>query len=241
MKMRGNRCEIDHEAPEINLLKKMRLRKLRLMPMSRDGPMQTAGNDSSMSATRGKADSLYSARVIPGLTPSRHSTTQGSSPRISVPLSTNFEPPSPKPLPVSGVSAARQMPPVTDRAQLQTAARLPCGGISEIAVNAALSMIEGAKPKDEVEAALIIQMACTHTAAMAVLSRIGGAHGGDRHVAMMAAATSKILRAFAVQVETLRRLRSGGSQYMRIEHIHVEPNAQAVIGNLQSRRTTDDE
>ena len=100
-------------------------------------------------------------------------------------------------------------------------------------MNAALSMIESAKPKDEVEAALIIQMACTHTAAMAVLSRIGGAHGGDRHVAMMAAATSKILRAFAIQVETLRRLRAGGSQYMRIEHIHIEPDAQAVIGNLQ--------
>jgi hypothetical protein len=30
--------------------------------------------------------------------------------------------------------------------QLQTAARLPCGGISEIAINAALSMIESAKP-----------------------------------------------------------------------------------------------
>jgi hypothetical protein len=119
--------------------------------------------------------------------------------------------------------------------QLQTAARLPCGGISEIAVNAALSMIESARPKDEVEAALIIQMACTHTAAMAVLSRIAGAHGGDRHVAMMAAAASKMLRAFAIQVETLRRLRAGGSQYMRIEHIHIEPEAQAVIGNLQSR------
>jgi len=113
--------------------------------------------------------------------------------------------------------------------QLQTAARLPCDGISAIAVNAALSMIESAKPRDEVEAALIIQMACTHTAAMAVLSRIGGAHGGDRHVAMMAAATSKILRAFAIQVETLRRLRAGGSQYMRIEHVHIEPNAQAMI------------
>jgi hypothetical protein len=74
-------------------------------------------------------------------------------------------------------------------------------------VNAALSMIESAKPRDEVEAALIIQMVCTHTAAMALLSRIGGAHGGDRHVAMMAAATSKLLRAFAIQVETLRRLR----------------------------------
>jgi len=102
-------------------------------------------------------------------------------------------------------------------------------------VNAALSMIESAKPRDEVEAALIIQMVCTHTAAMALLSRIGGAHGGGRHVAMMAAAVSKILRAFAIQVETLRRLRAGGSQFMRIEHIHIEPGAQAVIGNLQSR------
>ncbi|MBN8977669.1 MAG: hypothetical protein J0I08_14420 [Rhizobiales bacterium] len=117
--------------------------------------------------------------------------------------------------------------------QLQTAARLPNGGISEIAVNSALSMIESAKPEDEVEAALIIQMACTHTAAMAVLSRIGGAHGGDRHVAMMAAAANKILRAFAVQVETLRRLRTGSSQYMRIEHVHVESNAQAAFGNFQ--------
>lgn len=116
--------------------------------------------------------------------------------------------------------------------QLQTAARLPCGGISEIAVNAALSMIESAKPNDEVEAALIIQMACTHTAAMAVLSRIAGAHGGDRHVAMMAAAASKILRAFAIQVEALRRLRNGSSQYVRVEHVHLESGAQAIIGNL---------
>lgn len=120
--------------------------------------------------------------------------------------------------------------------QLQTAARLPCGGISEIAVNAALSLVESAKPKDEVEAALIVQMACTHTAAMAILSRIGGARGGDRHVAIMAGAASKMLRSFAIQVEALRRLRAGGSQYMRIEHIHIESNAQTVIGNLSESR-----
>jgi hypothetical protein len=47
------------------------------------------------------------------------------------------------------------------------------GGISDIAVNAALAIIEGAEPRNEVEAALAIQMACTHTAAMAVLTRIG--------------------------------------------------------------------
>jgi hypothetical protein len=46
--------------------------------------------------------------------------------------------------------------------QLVAAARLPLGGISETAVNAALAIIEGAEPRNEVEAALAIQMACTH-------------------------------------------------------------------------------
>jgi hypothetical protein len=76
-------------------------------------------------------------------------------------------------------------------------------------------------------------MASAHAAAMAVLSRIGGAHGGDRHVAIMASAASKLLRAYAIQVETLRRLRAGGSQHMRIEHIHIESDARAIIGNLR--------
>lgn len=117
--------------------------------------------------------------------------------------------------------------------QLQSAARLPNSGISEIAMNAALSFVENANPQTEVEAALVVQMACTHAAGMAVLSRIGGGHGGDRHVAMMAAAASRLLRAYALQLETLRRWRNGGSQYMRIEHIHIEPNAQAAIGNFK--------
>jgi hypothetical protein len=121
--------------------------------------------------------------------------------------------------------------------QLQGAARLPNGGISEIAVNAGLSMIESAKPQTEMEAGLALQMACTHSATMAVLSRIGGGHGSDRHVAMMAAAASELLRAYAIQVETPRRLRAGGSQYARVEHVHIEPNAQAVIGNFGERST----
>jgi hypothetical protein len=80
----------------------------------------------------------------------------------------------------------------------------------------------------------VAKMACAHAASMAVLSRLGGGHGGDRHVAMMAAAASKLLWAYALQVETFRRLRAGGSQFMRIEHVHIEANAQAVIGNVQN-------
>ncbi len=51
----------------------------------------------------------------------------------------------------------------------------------------------------------------------------------------MVAAASKLLRSSALQIETLRRLRAGGSQYMRIEHIHIESDAQAVIANLQGK------
>ena len=118
--------------------------------------------------------------------------------------------------------------------QLIAAARLPTSGICEIAVNASLAFIEGAKPRDEIECAFVIQMACTHSAAMAVLNRLGGAAGGDRSVAAMASATARLLRAYATQVEALRRLRHGGSQTLRVEHVHVNDGGQALIGNVKS-------
>jgi hypothetical protein len=113
--------------------------------------------------------------------------------------------------------------------QLIVAARLPGSGISEIAVNASLAFVEGAKPQGEVECALVIQMACTHCAAMAVLKRVSGG-GPERSAAAMASAASRLLRAYTIQVETLRRLRTGGSQFVRVEHVHVNEGGQAVIG-----------
>ena len=50
-------------------------------------------------------------------------------------------------------------------------------------MNAALALIEAAAPKDEVEAALAIQMACTQTAAMAVLAKLDVAFADERRVA----------------------------------------------------------
>ncbi len=74
-------------------------------------------------------------------------------------------------------------------------------------------------------------MACTHSAAMAVLDRLGKA-AGERTVAAMASAAARLLRAYATQVEVLRRLRTGGSQTVRVEHVHVNEGGQAVIGNV---------
>ncbi len=122
--------------------------------------------------------------------------------------------------------------------QLQAAAQLPFGGISEIAVNGALAMIEAAAPKDEIEGALAVQMACTHSAAMAVLARLGGGGGSEGRVVALGSAAARLLRAYSTQVEVLRRLRHGGNQYVRVEHVHVNDGGQAVIGNVKPANST---
>ena len=38
----------------------------------------------------------------------------------------------------------------------------------------------------------------------------------------------------ATQVEALRRLRNGGSQTVRVEHVHVNEGGRAIIGNVRS-------
>ncbi len=118
--------------------------------------------------------------------------------------------------------------------QLQAAAQLPCGGISEIAVNAALAMVEAAAPKDEIEGALAVQMACTHTAAMAVLARFAGGGGTERRAAALGSAAARLLKAYSTQVEALRRLRHGVNQYVRVEHVNVNDGGQAIIGNVKT-------
>jgi hypothetical protein len=116
--------------------------------------------------------------------------------------------------------------------QLQAAARLPNSGLSETALNAALAMIESEQPNGETECALVVQMAAVHAAIMAVLGRLGGGHGGDRHVLAAATAVSRLSRTFAILVETRRRQRNGGSQVIRIERVDVRDGGQAVIGNI---------
>jgi hypothetical protein len=118
--------------------------------------------------------------------------------------------------------------------QLQAAAQFPGSGICEIGINAALAFIEGFAPKNEVEAALAVQMACTHSATMAVLGRLGPAGGTEDHVCRFASAAARLARAFTTQFEAYRRLRHGGDQYVRVEHVHINEGAQAVIGNVRA-------
>jgi hypothetical protein len=106
--------------------------------------------------------------------------------------------------------------------QLIAAARLLASGICEIAVNAALAFIESAGPRNEIECALLIQVAAAHTAALNVAGRLGGGHGTDRSIAMKAAAAARLMRAYAAQADILRRLRRDGSEVVDGPKVQVD-------------------
>jgi len=116
--------------------------------------------------------------------------------------------------------------------QLQAAARLHDGSISELGVNSALALIEAVEPRNEIEGALAMQMACTHIASMAILANFGG-YATERRTGLFASAAARLMRTYVAQVEALRHLRQAGSQFMRVEHVHVNEGGQALIGNVR--------
>jgi hypothetical protein len=46
------------------------------------------------------------------------------------------------------------------------------------------------------------------------------------------------MRAYATQVEVLRRFHHGGQQFVRVEHVHINDGGHAVIGNLKNESST---
>jgi hypothetical protein len=43
---------------------------------------------------------------------------------------------------------------------------------------------------------------------------------------------TKMMRTYITQVEALNKLRRGGEQTVRVEHVHVHPGGQAIVGNV---------
>ena len=105
---------------------------------------------------------------------------------------------------------------------LERAARMPGDGPSDVSINGALAIIAGFAPKNEMEAAIALQAACTHMVAMVMLARIGGGHGGPHRLPGMASAAAKLLRAYCTQVETYRRQRGGGGTENHREARHCQ-------------------
>ena len=109
-------------------------------------------------------------------------------------------------------------------------ARTPTS-VSQDGINFALAFVAGMKPRDQLEAALGMQMAAVHHATMNTVEKLGAAT--KREVAELhEKAFNRLTRTFAAQMEALKRYRSKGEQRVYVERVNVSEGGQAVIGNV---------
>ncbi len=103
--------------------------------------------------------------------------------------------------------------------------------ISEPDLNGALAAMHGIAPRDEAEAMLAAQMVATHALAMMQFRR---ARGSETIPQLECNGTllAKLLRTYTAQLEALQRYRGKGQQKMTVEHVHVHPGGQAIVGNV---------
>jgi hypothetical protein len=100
-------------------------------------------------------------------------------------------------------------------------------------LNFMLAMVTGIEPRDQVEAMLAAQMATVHNAMMTFARRLNHVENIPQQDSAERA-FNKLGRTFAVQVEALKRYRTGGQQRVTVEHVTVNAGGQAIVGNVET-------
>jgi len=96
----------------------------------------------------------------------------------------------------------------------------------------AMAILQGIKPQDEIEGMLAVQMVGVHNMAMEAMRLVmipnQYSEARDRNANM----ANKLLKTYALQVEALKKYRTGGQQKMTVEHVHVNKGGQAIVGSV---------
>jgi hypothetical protein len=111
------------------------------------------------------------------------------------------------------------------------------GRSNEAGFNAALAVIAGVQPKDEIEAILAAHMAVTNITLLELVTRtrqlIAGYDyqgNGIKRLDVIGNLASKFMRTYALQVEALAKKRRGGEQNVTVTHVYS--GGQAVVGTV---------
>ena len=105
----------------------------------------------------------------------------------------------------------------------------------EQGINFMLAVIKGIKPRDQLEAMLAAQMAAVHNATMTFANRL--AHADNILQSDCAERTlNKLARTFTIQMEALKRYRTGGEQKIIVQHVTIGEGGQAIVGNVTQGR-----
>lgn len=97
--------------------------------------------------------------------------------------------------------------------------------------NFVLSVVRAVQPRDELESMLAVQMGAVHAATMMMARRLNHVETIPQQDAAERA-LNKLARTYAVQMDTLKRYRTGGQQKVIVEHVTVNEGGQAIVGNV---------
>ena len=103
--------------------------------------------------------------------------------------------------------------------------------IDERGLNFMLSVIKGIEPRDQLEAMLAAQMGAVHVASMTFARRLVHVKTIPQQDSAERA-FNKLTRTFAMQMEALKRYRSGAEQKVTLQHVSVAEGGQAIVGNV---------
>jgi hypothetical protein len=103
--------------------------------------------------------------------------------------------------------------------------------LDEVSLNFLIAIVKGVEPRDQLEAMLAAQMGAVHMLTMDFARRLNAADNIPQRDSAERA-LNKLVRSFAVQVETLKRYRSDGSQKVTVEHVTINEGGKAIVGNV---------
>ena len=99
----------------------------------------------------------------------------------------------------------------------------------------ALAVIKDSKPRDELEAMQLAQMAAVHAALM----RAAGDLARAEHLPYLDSATraiNQLARTYTAQLEGLKRYRTGPDQKVTVQNVSVTEGGRAIVGNASQAR-----
>jgi len=103
--------------------------------------------------------------------------------------------------------------------------------VDEHGLNFMVAVIKGVEPRDQLETALGAQMAAVHSLTMSFARRLG-ASDTIWEWNCVGPIFNKLARTFAVQIEALKKYRTGGEQQVTVRHVTVNQGGQAIVGNV---------
>ena len=97
-------------------------------------------------------------------------------------------------------------------------------------IDAAITAMVGAKPRDELEGMLIAQLIASHNAAMECYRRAMLAEQSFEARRENLNQAHKLSRTYAALTDALDRHRGKGQQRITVEHVNVHAGGQAIVG-----------